>query len=91
MEYLNLNSLNEITKNHLLSYWGRKNRLAIVEFPRGHCLVFLVEDLEKPQIPGYSATGIEYFRNHKKAVEAVKNCYDRIGYIPKYADRGNPK
>ncbi len=87
-KYLELNFLNDITEENLTSYWGRKNRLAIVRFDNKKCLVFLVEDKEEPSIPGYPALGIEYFDSHEEAVRAVKKCYERLGYTPNHAEYG---
>lgn len=87
-EYLKPNKLSELKLEDFKYYWNRKNRLAIVEFDTKKCLVFFVEDSKKPQIPGYPATGVEYFDSHKLAVKSVKETYEKLNYTPEFAECG---
>lgn len=84
MNYLHLDKVSQVTKKMLESYWDRKNCLVIVKLGTENFLVFLVEDVGKPEIPGYPATAIEYFKSFDEALKEIGKCYKRIGYTPKH-------
>lgn len=81
--------LKDITKETLQTYSYRKNKIVIVKFPEGHCLTFLVEDIKKPQVPGYPANGLTYFDSVEEAIKAIHDLYNSLDYTPKYADEGH--
>ena len=83
-----MDSINEITKQHLYGRENRNNKLVIVKCAEDNFLTFLVADVEVPQIPGYPACSVERFDSLDKAVQAIKDCYVRNAYIPDYPDFG---
>ena len=62
-------------------------QFVIVEFYQdmgfGKTLVFLVDDVESPKVPGYPAQGIAYFADVETARQAIGETYKTINYWPK--------
>ena len=65
---------------------GHGGQLVIVDFNNdgGNCLVFLVDDCDKPEVPGYPACSIERFDSVETAREEISSLYKNLNYYPKY-------
>lgn len=48
----------------------------------------LVSDVEKPQIPGFPALCLTYYKSKKEAHQDIKATYERIGYKPFFEETG---
>lgn len=46
-------------------------------------LVFLVDDIETPSVPGYPAQALEYFPNAETARKVIEETYNQLDYWPK--------
>jgi len=86
--YVEWDSINDLTLEDLKSYWNRPNKIVIVKLAENNYLTFLVEDCEKPQVPGYPASGIEYFKSHQEAIDMIKKCLNNLNYTPKFQEFG---
>lgn len=76
-----INSLKDLTKDLLKTF---NKQLVIVEFRKnGYTLVFLVDDVEHPSVPGFPACSLEYFDDIKSARKEIENTYKRINHWPK--------
>jgi len=60
----------------------RDKQIVIVEFLDKHCLTFLVTDCKSPQVPGYPACALSYFKNSKKGLSEIKKIYKKLNYYP---------
>ena len=82
--YLSFDKISDIELNDLKEYANRKNQVVVVELGKDNFLTFLVVDCEKPKIPGYPATSIEYFKSHKEAEKEIEKLYQSLQYVPNF-------
>lgn len=61
-------------------------KLVVVKHSENNFSTFLVSDEEKPQIPGYPACCLTYYKSLKEAHKDIKRTYKRVGYTPKYPE-----
>ena len=85
--YLSLDKLDDLIPEDMY-YHRRRNKLVVVKLQENQFLVFLVEDVEKPSVPGYPACSIEYFSSHKEALEKINQIYEKFNYKPNYPAEG---
>ena len=74
----------EVTKEML----ERGKKIVIVKFSKTNCLTFLVDDVAMPQVPGYPACSLSYFKSAQKAVIAIGEKYEEVLYTPKHPQYG---
>ena len=72
----------------LMDFANRQTKLVVVKHSKNNFSTFLVADCEKPQIPGYPACCLTYYKSLKEAHRDIEKTYKRIGYTPKYPETG---
>ena len=75
----------DLTLNH---FAHRSAKLVVVKHAKNNYSTFLVEDVEKPRIPGYPACCLTYYRTLKEARLDIKKTYERVNYSPKHPESG---
>jgi len=72
--------LKAITKDTLM----RNKKIVIVKLSYNNFLTFLVTDTQNPQVPGFPACSLSYFKTHKEAQLAIESLYKKVNYRPKF-------
>jgi uncharacterized UPF0146 family protein len=78
--------LENIKKEHLENRNNENGgQIVIVDFDNNKkkCLTFLVDDIEKPNVPGFPAVSLSYFNTVAKARKEIIKKYRELNYNPK--------
>ena len=80
--------IKDVTIEMLQKSKGGPCRIVPVFFQPSHGILFLVEDVHCPQVPGYPAIPLcEVKEGLKKAYDLIEATYKRCNYKPIYHDR----
>ena len=70
--------------NNLIKGLVSGKQFVIVKFEipthNNEALVFLVDDTEKPQVPGFPARACEYYRTVEEARKVILEFYNTFGF-----------
>ena len=65
-----------------------RNKLVLVRHAENNFSIFLVVDVEKPQVPGHPACCLSYYKSEKSGYEDIEKTYKRVDFCPNFPETG---